>query len=156
MWKALWPLPLAALLVSFLLYLLVMPSDHKKDLLVFLMAFSMLGIVTGYLTGLSRQPAVSAVLPAVLSLFGGLAVYLIGTDQSKRLAVSLAVLAFATSLVLATSWGAAIRGAGEKYEISEAYLKQRAFIEKEVVDFRRELGLPEERPTERRKAGKEP
>jgi hypothetical protein len=40
--------------------------------------FSIIGMVSGYLTGLSRVGAVSALVPAGLTLVGGVAVYLFG------------------------------------------------------------------------------
>jgi hypothetical protein len=146
-WEAVWPLPLAALLVSSLLYLIVTfvaPRDEEGSLLLVLLAFSMLGIVTGYLTGFSREPVVGAVLPAVLSLFGGLAAFLIGRDKGNQVVVSLAVLAFAFSLVLSTGWGVVLRNIAEEHKVSKNYLVRRALIEKEVREFRKSLHLPEE------------
>lgn len=102
----------------------------------------MLGLVAGYLTGYSRQPAVGAVLPAVLSLIGGLAVFLVGKDKTSRSVVSLSIFAFSISLVLGVSWGAVMRTTAEEYKKSETYLKQRAYIEKQVRDFRRAYNLP--------------
>jgi hypothetical protein len=103
----------------------------------------MLGIVTGYLTGFSREPVVGAVLPAVLSLFSGLAAFLIGRDKGNRIVVSLAVLAFAFSLVLSTGWGVVLRDIAEEHKVSKSYLVRRALIEAEVREFRRSLRLPE-------------
>ena len=146
-WEAVWPLPLAAVVIASLLYTIVMlvarPED-KRGLLLVLLAFSMLGIVTGYLTGLSREPAVGAVLPAVLSLFGGLAAALIGRDNASRMVVSIAVLAFAFSIVLSTGWGVRLRNIAEEDKISKNYLMHRAQIEAEVREFRRSLRLPED------------
>lgn len=141
-WKALWPLPLTVLVLTALFFGIVRPKEGKRDLVLLLAAFSMLGLVAGYLTGFSRSPAVGAVLPAVLSLVAGLAVFLMGKDAASRVIVSLSVLIFSTSLVIGTSWGAVMRQTAEDYATSEPILKQRALVEAEVKEFREALGLP--------------
>ena len=141
-WKALWPLPVTALVLTALFFGIVWPKEAKRDLVLLLAAFSMLGLVTGYLTGFSRSPAVGTVLPAVLSLVAGLAVFLMGKDAASRTVVSLSVLIFSISLVLGTSWGALLRQTADDYAMSEPVLKQRALVEIEVREFREALGLP--------------
>lgn len=141
-WKALWPLFLASILLTTLFFILIRPKEERRDFVLIVLAFSMLGLVAGYLTGFSRQAAVGAVLPAVLSLMGGLAVYLLGKDKSIRAIVAISVLAFSVSLVIGTGWGAIMRDSAAEYKRSELYLKQRAYIEAEVKNFRHELGLP--------------
>ena len=129
-------------MLTLLLFATLRPRDGKRETLLLLAAFSMLGLVAGYLTGFSRSPAVGAVLPAVLSLVGGLAVFLIGKDPSVRVAVSLSVLIFATGLLLGATWGAVMRQAAEDYYLSVPVLKGRAVDEAEVREFREALGLP--------------
>lgn len=142
-WKALWPLPVSAILLAILFFFIIRPRQERIEFILMLLAFSMLGLVAGYLTGFSRESAVGAVLPAVLSFIGGLAVFLIGKDKAHRTTVSLSVLTFSLSLLLGTSWGSIMRDTAEEYKKSEIYLKQRAFIEAEVRDFRQSLDLPE-------------
>lgn len=141
-WKALWPLPITVLLLTALFFWIIRPKEGKRDLVLLLAAFSTLGLVAGYLTGFSRSPAVGAVLPAVLSLVAGLAVFLMGKDAASRAIVSLSVLIFSISLVLGTSWGAVMRQTADDYAMSEPVLKQRALVEAEVREFREALGLP--------------
>jgi len=141
MWKSIWPLPLTAILVSLLLFFAAKKHEDKKGLLFVLLAFSMLGLVTGYLTGFSRESAVGAVLPSVLSLFGGLAIFLIGKNQDSRIITSLAVFSFAICLVLGTSWGSIMRQTWEENKYSKEYLQKQALIEVEVNEFRESLGL---------------
>jgi len=140
-WNALWPLPLTVLVLTALFFGIVRPKEGKRELILLLAAFSMLGLVAGYLTGFSRSPAVGAVLPAVLSLVAGLSVFLMEKDAASRVIVSLSVLIFSSSLVIGTSWGAVMRQAAEDYETSEPILKQRALVEAEVKEFREALGL---------------
>ncbi len=143
-WKALWPLPLATVLLSLFL-LQIIPKENRKESFLLLLAFSLLGIVTGYLTGFSRESAVGTVLPAVLSLIGGLAIFLVVKDKITRIYVSMAVLSFSLSLVLGTSWGAVMRETAEEFKISERYLKSRALIESDVRKYRKNLGLSEKK-----------
>lgn len=71
-WKSLWPIVLVALGLALFSAMLAADSGQRKtqikELFFVLTAFSMLGMVTGYLSGFSREPALNAVLPAVLSL----------------------------------------------------------------------------------------
>lgn len=140
-WNALWPLPLTVIVLTAFFFGIVRPQEGKRELILLLAAFSMLGLVAGYLTGFSRSPAVVAVLPAVLSLVAGLSVFLMEKDAASRVIVSLSVLIFSTSLVIGTSWGAVMRQAAADYETSEPILKQRALVEAEVKEFRESLGL---------------
>lgn len=141
-WKALWPLFVTVLVLTALFYSIVRPKQGKRDLALLLAAFSALGLVTGYLTGFSRSPAVGAVLPAVLSLVAGLAVFLLGKDVGSRAIVSLSVLIFSIGLLLGAGWGSVMRQTAEDYAICEQVLKQRALVEAEVMEFRESLGLP--------------
>lgn len=141
-WQALWPIPLAVVLLSALGYALIRPKEGGQDLILGLAAFSMLGLVSGYLTGFSRVPAVGAVLPAALSVVAGLAVFMLGKDKAIRALVSLSVLIFSTSLVLGTTWGAAMRQTSEEYLRSQKHQEDLALIEVQVREYRQALGLP--------------
>lgn len=143
-WKALWPLPVTVLLLTFLFIVFIRPKEKYLEFSVLLAAFSMLGLAAGYLTGFSREPAVGAVLPAVLSLMGGVAVFLVGKNVTTRMIVGLSILIFSISLVLGTSWGAVMRQTAEDFRTSEIFLKQHALTEVEVKEFRQALGLPED------------
>jgi ABC-type multidrug transport system fused ATPase/permease subunit len=80
--------------------------------LVFLaiFAFSMLGFVTGQVMGQSRESAVGTVVPAVLTLLGGVAVYVVGSKGVEVQAnVSAMVLCFAVTLLIGTLFGSKMR-----------------------------------------------
>ena len=108
-WEAIWPIPVAAVLLAFLVSVIACPKEGRKDAFLALAAFSMLGLVTGYMTGLSREPAVPGVLPAVLSFLAGLFVYMLGKRATVRRLVCLAVLIFSLSLLIGSSWGSTTR-----------------------------------------------
>jgi hypothetical protein len=63
------------------------------------LAFSMLGFVTGSNMSDSREPAVAAVMPAALTLMGGIGAFLIGSKGVKNQVV-VAALIFNFSLAL--------------------------------------------------------
>jgi hypothetical protein len=139
---ALWPMPLASLFTSGVLFCVARPSSHERDWFLAILAFAMLGLVTGTLAGFSREPVVGAVLPAVLSLVGGLAIYLIGAQRADRSLVGLSVIALAFDLFVGATWGAVLRNSDEEYRQGAAYLERRALIDIEVRNFREALGLP--------------
>jgi hypothetical protein len=141
-WTVLWPIPITAVVVAAVLSFVRTPEITWRDRFWVLLSFSMLGFSTGVLTGLSRQPVVGAVLPPVLSLVGGLAIYLIGKDGSNRVLVSLCILVLSFNLFIGTTWGVALREQGEEYTTSLNYLKRQALIEIEIQEFREALGLP--------------
>ncbi|MGD9851837.1 MAG: hypothetical protein AB7T38_11260 [Nitrospirales bacterium] len=153
-WKSFWPMLLIALFLSIgLTFLGEKNTPQRKDLFLVLLAFAMLGIVTGYLTGFSRTPAIGAVVPAVLSLMGGLVVFLIGKNVESRSMICWAIFVFSFTLLVGSGWGAVMRGVHDnelmrqksnldEFLKSEDYLKKQAFIESQVNEFRNNLGLP--------------
>jgi hypothetical protein len=56
--------------------------------------FSILGMTSGYLTGLSRVGAISALVPAGLTLVGGVAAYLFGKEVNRLFWLPLPLLIF--------------------------------------------------------------
>jgi hypothetical protein len=141
-WKSIWPILLAVFLIAFAVPWFSGNKGQRKELFLVVLAFSMLGIVTGYLTGFSREPAIGAVMPAALSIMGGLLVFLVGKNQESRSIVSISMFSFTFMLLLGAGWGSVMRDVALEYKSSEQYLKQQAFIESEVNDFRTSLGLP--------------
>jgi predicted neutral ceramidase superfamily lipid hydrolase len=142
-WESIWPLFLAIFLFSGVLVLITVRGKQRGEALLVVMAFCALGISTGYLTGFSRTAVLGAVLPAVLSLMGGLLIYMVGSNPASRGIVSLCTISFCFMLILGSTWGAVMRGTAERYRESAEFLIQQAFIESEVRDFRQALGLSE-------------
>jgi hypothetical protein len=133
-------------LTAALLLLVHRPSTDKRTYFIVVLAFAFLGLVAGVLAGLSRQSAIGAVLPAVLSLVGGLAIYLIGARRADQGLVGICVIALSAGLVIGTTWGSVLRDEYENSFNSAEYKKREALIEVEVRDFRRDLGLPDTPP----------
>lgn len=146
-WEALWPVPLTAVLVALLLMLAYKPRNTFRKYFVILLSFSLLGLVTGLLAGLSREAAMGAVLPAVLSLVGGLAIYLVGSEKVDQGLVGVCIIALSLDLLVGTIWGSDLRDVYEREAKSAVAQKRNALTEVEVRDFRRDLGLSESPPS---------
>ncbi|MGH6741348.1 MAG: hypothetical protein ACREDY_20390, partial [Bradyrhizobium sp.] len=88
-------------------------------LIIAVAAFALLGFVTGSTMSDSREPSVAAVLPAVLTLMGGAAAFLIGTKGiENQTSVSALILNFSLALYIGSFYGAELR---ELQEISLDY-----------------------------------
>jgi hypothetical protein len=112
-WKSIWPLLLFALLSSFTIAWLFIGLSHQRlfrQTFPVVLAFSILGMAAGNLTGLSREPAVGAVVPGILALVGGTFAYLIGsTARVQQMLVALGITALSTNLLVGVYWGSKTR-----------------------------------------------
>lgn len=68
---------------------------------------SFVAYIAGYLTGISRSPAVGNVVPAVLAMIGGLNIYFFGIEAKNRNLVGYCVFAFALMFFYGV-WGGVI------------------------------------------------
>ena len=108
-WKALWPLLAFSLASAFAICMTLGRKPYAAHLQI-VFALSLLGMTTGQLTGLSRESAVGAVMPAVLTLLGGVMIYLIGIKGERLQAtVVMAVIGLTVNLAVGTFWGADLR-----------------------------------------------
>lgn len=142
LWEALWPAPLAATLIAALLLFLHRPRISRRQFFVVLLSFALLGMVTGLLAGFSRTPAMGAVLPAILSLVGGLAIYLVGAEKADQALIGTCVIALSLDLLIGSTWGAVLRDDFDQGAKSASARKREALVEVEVREFRTDLGLP--------------
>lgn len=88
----------------------------KRHFLILMLSVSILGGVAGYAGGLSRVGVVGEIIPAALSLVGGVVVYVFGVNQSKGATVAVLVTAFALSLFVNYGVSAKLRQPGEKLQ----------------------------------------
>ena len=107
---------LTLLVVSCIGYFLVNRKNGKRSadgigpFAIAVMSFAILGFVTGKIMSDSREPSVSAVLPAALTLMGGVIAYLIGTQgRNVQILVSGLLFNFGLSLFIGADYGGAIR-----------------------------------------------
>jgi hypothetical protein len=100
--------------------------QHLSSTFLAILAFSLLGFVTGYMMGDSRESAVSAVLPAVLTLLGGATLFLFGSKGVQtQTVVSGSVIVFSLALFLGTHLGARLRFDFETAVADPMRLRQR-------------------------------
>lgn len=153
LWWSLVPIPaLVAIVVVFALAWLRWRGAKAVEALqnvLPLAAFLLMGLVAGYLTGLSRESAVGAVVPAVLSVLGGAAAVLVGraTDQAVVTRVSGLILLFSLGLFIGITWGSSMRQAVVDFDSSEMEQIRRSHVELKVREFRESIGLPPEFPS---------
>lgn len=67
------------------------------------------GIVAGFLTGSSRSPAVSALVPAILTFTGLIVAYMIGKGRARGSIAGFAALVFSAEIMVGTVLGSASR-----------------------------------------------
>lgn len=98
------------------------------------------GIIAGHLTGLSRAPAVAAVIPGVLTFIGGLGVYRISKKKQEAISVSLSIISFSFFLLLGSLDGADKRALAEtRYQREMA--RQAVYNEFLQSRIRKSLGI---------------
>jgi ABC-type uncharacterized transport system permease subunit len=112
-WSLAFQIAFALLVALATLPLIASSRDPRvlRDGFTVAFAMSLLGMVTGFLTGISRAPAIGAVLPAVLSLIAGLLLFMIGreSDPAKQRLVASCVTALIVNLLIGTLWGSVSR-----------------------------------------------
>jgi hypothetical protein len=99
--------------------------------------FGFAAVYIGYITGLSRDPAVGALVPAVLSLLTAASAYLAGKDRAMLLPIGMAVAVFFLNINFGASVGSQVREQPPNVES----LLQSAEQEARVKKYRMNLGL---------------
>jgi len=155
LWVDILPVPIAAFVLAAFVAAIV-KHEHSTFLHRFLAvaAFSLLGFVIGEMTGLSREPAVSATIGAVLGLLGGALAYLLGTKGPENQAfASAAVCVFVLSLFFGTSWGAALREDAEFYKRSAEYRERLELEDLKLRYWRAVNHIPDPAPAKTKDDG---
>lgn len=103
--------PLVLATIATIIVRALKPAGVSVGIVFFaIFAFSVLGFVTGKVMSNSRDSAVGAVLPAVLTLLGGVSAYVIGVKDARMQGqVSAMLLCFALSLFIGSHFGAQLR-----------------------------------------------
>jgi hypothetical protein len=101
-----------------------------------------IGYVAGYLTAISRSPAVGSVVPAVLALLGGLNIYFFGVDSKNRALVGYSIFVFSLVFFYGIWAGAVDREVGRVGRLIN--LSEQ---EKRVRTYRENRDLPPEIPS---------
>lgn len=156
-WINLYPLILFPAIVS-LVFVWLLPkigtgSPTNSEIFVLTFALAILGMAAGQLTGQSREPAVNATVPAVLTLFGSFSTYFIAKEATQRVIVAGVMVAFTLNLIVGSLWGSHNRAQYAKHLNSEGYRAaqdrvdyrlelQRLEYEKKLFDIRAAFGIP--------------
>jgi len=91
--------------------------------------FSILGFVAGQIMGQSRTSVVGTIIPAVLTLLGGVAVYLVGTKGARaQSTVSAMVSCFVIAFLLGSLMGIRLR-----IEFEHAIADPARLVERELA-----------------------
>jgi hypothetical protein len=101
-----------------------------------------IAFATGFLTGFSRQPAVTAAIPAILTLLGGIFAYIAAAHPAARAPMAAGVVLFSIVLVVSTNFYSSVRE-GERMKRLLMLSEQ-----ERLVRIRREnMDLPPEFPS---------
>jgi hypothetical protein len=73
-------------------------SAKRGEVLVLILGMSAVGTCAGFSGGLSREPAVGAIIPAMFGILGGVVVYLFGVDRKGGAMASLMAACLSVSL----------------------------------------------------------
>jgi hypothetical protein len=103
--------------------------------------FGIIGLTSGYLTGLSRVGAVSALVPAGLTLVGGVGAFLFGKGGRTAVVAAFAIINFASMTMIGTLIGGRERVETEQAESSLQYKLDKVKEEFLIQRYRRSLGL---------------
>jgi hypothetical protein len=93
------------------------------------------------LIGISRSPAVGTVVPAVLTLIGGLSIYIFGTESRFKVVVGFSVCVLVSNLLYGVMLGAYHRESSREQRMNTLFEE-----EQRLAKQRKILGLPEEVP----------
>jgi hypothetical protein len=152
-WKTIYllvlPVLAAAIAVSLLVWLIGLyfgVTGKGSGFWIYILVFALLGTVTGIVAGNSREPAISAVLPALLALVTALCGYAFTVEGLKELqpAIPFCILALMLSAVYGLAFGATLRGKNEDYKRwydKDLLHYQNVELEVEKAQKLKELGL---------------
>jgi hypothetical protein len=136
------PILIAAGIVSVFVWLIALcfkVTGKKKGFWIYILVFALLGTVTGFVAGDSREPAISAVLPALLALVTALCGYAFTVEGLRHLqpVIPFCILALMLSSVYGLAFGANVRANYDKYLLHY----QNVDLEVEKAEKFKELGL---------------
>ena len=75
------------------------------------------GVISGYMTGASREPAVDALIPAVLTFLGGAAIYFSRGHPVRSYVMGFVVFVFSVNLLLGITLGSHGRARAEASDV---------------------------------------
>lgn len=103
--------------------------------------FCVLGVTVGFVTALSREPSVGAVIPAILALVGSFGVFLVSKGGRTAITSVTAVVMLCVAFTAGIGYGARARVENERLATSLPALLEQARKEANVMRARKLLGL---------------
>ncbi|MBZ9746790.1 hypothetical protein LB516_16190 [Mesorhizobium sp. CO1-1-7] len=103
--------------------------------------FAVLGVTVGFVTSLSRESAVGAVLPAILSLVGGVGVYLVSRGGRSAITSAVSVVMLCVSFSAGIGYGSRARVENEQISLSWRAQVASATREANIKKYRKSIGL---------------
>lgn len=115
---AMLPIALCLIVAGSGTYWLYRHRSDISDKVLFVCAFTALGAAIGLFMGASRQPAVTVILPALLTFITGFAAYLFSKESEKAFleAVPAAIMFLILAAVFCGTIGAAMRRSSESFD----------------------------------------
>lgn len=90
-------------------------KENRVQVILVLAALSILGACAGVAGGLSREPAVGTIIPAIIGLMGGVSTYIFGTNTSRGLIASFAATSLSIALFVGFTIGSIHRSSSMEY-----------------------------------------
>ncbi|HZP20939.1 MAG TPA: hypothetical protein VFB16_12120 [Bauldia sp.] len=101
---------------------------YQRGAAVTLFTVAFVGIAVGYLGGLSRSSVVGDLVPAILTLIGGISVYLFGLKRRESPLVSFSALAFLVAFFISYTYASILRTDDEAFEFCKAKISDTAIL----------------------------
>lgn len=128
---------IVSICVSFLFFTIFFFSRRIRSISFYVLiscaTFGLLGSIVGFIMAMSREPSVDAIIPALLTISGGLIVYVMtGKGMVTRLVILCALLSFSLNILVGTLSGSRLRAAietHERFQIAEQNERIRQYIE---------------------------
>ncbi|MGF6445366.1 hypothetical protein [Paraburkholderia youngii] len=127
------------------------PRSERRQFLIDLskssfvaLGLGVLGWVIGYMTGASRESAVSEVVPAVLGAVAAFAGF-VTVKYGQALAIGMMIISFSSSIFVGATAGAKIRETHETLDRglpSLEFMQNEAYKEMLIKEYRERLKLP--------------
>jgi hypothetical protein len=127
---------------AWLIWRTLNPWKILEYYLAFGVPVGLLAFSSGFLTGLSRAPAVGSVMPAALALVGGLNIYAFGTETKYKVVIGYCVIVFVCLLFVGMEAGASQREGQREQSLID--LSQKEF---RIRNVRKNLDLPPDMPS---------
>ncbi|MGY6646124.1 MAG: hypothetical protein ACXIVD_12975 [Salinarimonas sp.] len=136
-------LAIVAICIALVFFLIFFASKRIRFVSFYVLiacaTFGLLGSIVGFIMAMSREPSVDAIIPALLTIAGGLMVYVMtGKGMATRLLILCALSSFSLNILVGTLSGSRLRTTiemHERFEVAEQNERIRQYIEALKLQF---------------------